>query len=257
LLPFYDTHQTLTMKKLSLLSTIAAVLLFSSCQKNNIEPEPKPKEDIFTWLAKVKDSCSYTIDGKVYTCDHIGGTGWANRGTNLDTSNGQWKWHPDSLLYSTEFRFYSSSISDHAYFELQFAKKYGKNQLAPKIGTMLAPPTNMDLYGMGLHKFAVEFERFNNDEGVVLTMDKLTGSSIERLSTISNYPVPMPTTIGPQSHNDSEFEIVKVQPLPYGYDGYIIEAWFSANVFDKQEQAKRVEGYVRLRVKSSASGFPL
>ena len=155
---------------------------------------------------------------------------------------------PKSVLFNT---------SDHAYFRLVFTKKYGKNQLAPKIGTMLAPATDMDLYGMGLHKFAVEFDRFNNDEGVVLTMDKLTGSSIERFSTNSNTPVSWPTTIGPQSHDNSEFEIVKVQPLPYGYDGYIIEARFSANVFDKQEQAKRVEGYVRFRIKSSASGLPL
>ena len=90
------------MKTLSLLFTIAAVLLFSSCGKNPIELEPKPKEDIFTWLAKVKDSCSYTIDGKVYICESLASTGWGNRGTNLDTSNGQWKWHPDSLLYNTE-----------------------------------------------------------------------------------------------------------------------------------------------------------
>ena len=252
------TDQTLTMKTLYLLSTIAAVLLFSSCQKNNVELEPKPKEDIYTWLASVKDSCSYAIDGKIYTCEGIGGKGWGNYGMNLDTSNGQWKWHPDSLLYSTEVRFYSfkDNISDNAYFQLRFTKKYGKNQLAPKIGTMLAPATDIDLYGMGPHKFAVEFERFNNDEGVVLTMDKWTGSSFERLSTNSNASVSWPTTINPQSHNDSEFEIVKVQPLPYGYDGYIIEARFSANVFDKQEQGKRVEGYVRFRIKSSASGFP-
>ena len=99
-----------------------------------------------------------------------------------------------------------------------------------------------------LHKFAVEFERFNNDEGVVLTMDKWTGSSFERLSTSSKTPVSWPTTIGPQSHNNSEFEIVKVQQVPYGYRGHIIEARFSANVFDRQEQAKRVEGYVRFRI---------
>ena len=243
-------HQPLTMRTLSLLSTIAAVLFFSSCQKPRFESEPKPKEDIFTWLATVKDSCSYTIDGKVYICDHLGGTGWANRGTNLDTSNGEWKWHPDSLLYSTKFEFFSikDNRSDNGNFHLEFTKKYGKNQLAPKIGTMLAPATDTVLYAKGLHKFAVEFDRFNNDEGVVLTMHNWTGSSFETLSTNSQAPVSWPTTISPRSHNNSEFEIVKVQPLPYNYRGHIIEARFSASVFDKQEQAKRVDGYVRFRI---------
>jgi hypothetical protein len=233
-----------TMRTLYILSAIAGLLLFSSCHKDKIED----KEDIWTWLAKVKDSCSYTIDGKAYTSVGKDGGGWGNFGMNLDTSNGQWKWAPDSLLYLTSFQFSSiNNTGDKGSFELTFTKKYAKNQLVSSPYTaMLAPATDMDLYQLGLHKFAVEFERFNNDEGVVLAVDNQGGTFGEPLYSWSVAPVPYPTTITPQSHNNSVFEIVKVQPLPYGHAGHIIEARFSASVFNNKEQPKRVEnGYVR------------
>src|SRR4051812_277833 len=105
------------MRALSILSIASVVLVFASCHKNKIEQQ----QDILAWLNTVKDSSSYTIDGKNYICDHLGSTGWGNQGMNLDTSHGHWKWDPDSVLYSTAFRFYAQSyIITPGYLELVF-----------------------------------------------------------------------------------------------------------------------------------------
>ena len=99
----------------------------------------------------------------------------------------------------------------------------------------------------------MDFDRFNSQNGVVLELaGPVNGSSgIHLMSTYSSQAVHWPTTINNDSQKDSKFEITNIYFIP-AYNGWwnchLLEAKFSASVFDGSENPHLVEGYLRIHV---------
>lgn len=204
-------------------------------------------------VTKLTDSCSYTIDGVTYTCDRPYSNGRGSAGANLDTSNGGWKWDADTLLYSAFYQIGYSSIPNSTQggnLKITLVKKFGKNQLKPSAGIWVFRPVSDTLlyYPKGQRLYAVDYDRFNSQNGVVLQVMGNTGN----MRTYSYKPVSVSTAISNGSQKDSKFEITNVYWVPASdgwLDRHILEAKFTATVFDNDERPHRLEnGYLRLHV---------
>lgn len=237
--------------KLPLVSFLAFLLLFSSCDEGFSEVEV---EDSQAHLMNLSDSCSYQLDGKLVIHDKkVGFIGRGNAQVNLDSTTD--KGHPDSVLFWTGFKVESETNES---LTLRFVKKYGKNQLTKSEIFIARPEEELKLYTQGRHSFAVDFERFNTQNGV--TIDIVNKS--DKFRYLKSY---LPesrrwlTTIGYDCQNNSNFEITNLHKLPNGK--YLLEAKFDANVFYYEEKIapdnnvivegkqKRIEkGYIRLHL---------
>jgi hypothetical protein len=222
---------------LALLMIVAA----ASCKKTGaVEKLVSPR---------LADSCSYVIDGKTYTCNMSGSVGHGIMGVGLDTVSKTW--NPDSLIYFTVFSLAhteSNNASSSGYLEVYFTKKYGRNQLSKYSNDLPRPASLLDLYSIGGHSYSVEFQRFNTTDGIAMDVDcRGCNTRTTRLSTYITTSAFWPTTLGPDIQKDSKFEITKLEKQPDGF--YLLEALFTANIFDADENGKRVEnGYLRTYV---------
>ena len=227
-------------KVLFILVITFIVASFVACRKE-IKPEEEPQANVIN----LNDSCSYTIDGKQFTCDNLVSFGRGNSGANLDIATGEYD--PDTSLYFTSYALMNKE-GGGGYLDISFIKKYGKNQLTKTwFGGILGPATDLELYKKGEHNYAVEYERSNSQNGIAFAVINTTNTSSERLITYINASAFWSTTIPSDCQNDSKFEIVKLFPLADG--SHIMEAIFTATVFDAKEKAKKLEnGYLRLNV---------
>ena len=249
------------MKTLSLdmkikLFFVCAVLFvsFISCKRDYKETIIQPQQKDIT---KITDSISYTLNGVTYACNTISGEGGGNAGTHLDTSNGGWKWNTDTLLYWRTYDYGASGSftgGNAGWLNIKFVKKFAKAQLTgPFIGILTPVSDTLLYYPKGEYPYAVDFERFNSQNGIVLELlGTVSGSNAtERMSTNSEKSARWPTTITNESQKDSKFEIINVAYVP-AYKGWwnchLIEAKFSANVFDRNETPHHVDGYIRIHV---------
>ena len=222
------------------------IFCFISCKKNINESTTDPQ----TNLGNITDSCSYTIDGMQFICDGPSTDGRGNAGANLDTTNNRWKWDTDSIQYRVMYgleRISNTPAPNDGRLIIYFVKKYGKNQLVNPIGGIMAPVTDTPLYLKGLQNYAIDFNRFNSQDGIALQVTNRTGTSSEILFTYIDASPFSSTTLNNDCQQNSQFEIIKVYTSPSG--GRIIEAKFTANLFDKYERLKRLEnGYLRINV---------
>jgi hypothetical protein len=174
-----------------------------------------------------------------------------NAGVNLDTSNGGWKYDPDTLQYS---RFYAIGTSPDGNVEhggnlkIRLVQKFAKNELTRNFLGIEAPVSDTILYyPKGNHPYAVDFSRFNTQNGVALEAFVETANGRTWMSTYSDLPVLLPTAITNDSQKDSKFEVINVYNVPG--NGHVLEAKFSANFFDKDEKVQKLEnGYIRIHV---------
>jgi hypothetical protein len=235
------------MKTFHCLFAISSFLFFFSCIKHKTERPVPAKLD----LAKLTDSGSYTVNGITYICNELQSDGGMNAGVNLDTSNGGWKYDPDTLQYS---RFYTIGISSDfkgahgGNLKIRLVQKFAKNELPRNLPGIVAPASDTVLYyPKGNHPYAVDFSRFNTQSGVVLEAFVETANESTRMSTYSDAAAVLPTAIANDSQKDSKFEVINVYMVP-GM-GHILEAKFSANLFDKYENVQKLEnGYIRIHV---------
>ena len=232
---------------------VTSVLLtgFLSCEKPDI-PLLLPVD-----VTKLTDSSSYTLDGIPYICDKIYSTGGGNYGANLDTTNGGWKWDPDTLLYSRSYSIRSTGVYGYIGGDLTItlAKKFAKSQLIRNMGGIKGPVSDTMLYyPKGEQKYAVDFGGFNRCNGVALDIPTDIGSVGGFGSILKTYSdeVYIPTTINADSQKGSKFEITNVYFLPANgstLESHILEAKFSAVLFDRNEEPHRLEkGYLRIHV---------
>ena len=87
-------------------------------------------DDPQTNLMNLNDTCSYTIEGKRYTCDKSSSFGRGIAGADLDCASRTWD--EDYAQYHIEFTLTKSqdeNSSDDGYLNGSFIKKYGTNQL--------------------------------------------------------------------------------------------------------------------------------
>jgi hypothetical protein len=240
-----------------LLATTVLLVAFVSCKKDSIETTtqaPVQSSDV----TKPTDSVSYTLDGTTYTCNVITGEGGGIAGANLETANGGWKWDADTLQYRKDYTYgVSSSFTggNGGRLTIHFAKKFAKAQLTRAVAPGILGPVSDTLlyYPRGGYPYAVDFDRFNSQNGIVLKLVGTVngGNGTQLLSTYSVQMVRLPTTITNDSQKDSKFEITNISFVS-AYQGWwnchLLEAKFSASVFDSSEKPHHVDGYIRIHV---------
>ncbi|MDN5286216.1 MAG: hypothetical protein JWR38_2490 [Mucilaginibacter sp.] len=238
------------MKKLSLILPALILLIIASCKKDNTPVKPVDDKPTTPVIAVVKDSASYTIDGKTYT---------ANEGsTSIHVSNSQVNckaFHienglpneyeiigdKDSVLYSRESLVLSSSTR----LTITFTKKSNKKALNYN-GFMYYPSLAeiLKIYSPGKHQYAEDYEREQSKDGIALTISA-NGKSYTSYSTLF---LPRPTIYTPGFQNDNTFEVISFVKNDEGT--YNLEAKFSAVVIEDWDvrAVKLEKGYLRLRV---------
>jgi len=205
----------------------------------------------------LSDSCSYTINNKIYNCNRVGSVfpeGTAQVNPDLQTGKG----YEDSVYFTTGMDLIN--IEDKAYMTIMFAKKYGINQLLKNnLNLYVLPEDEKSIfYSEKRYPFAVDYGRSNTMNGVALSFRTYDGDDyLMSYKTYSPAPWGRETSVMNDAQKDSEFEIIKIHSLPDG--NTIVEAKFRAKVFGQyfyeansgiSEETKMVEdGYVRFRVR--------
>ncbi len=140
-----------------------------SCKKV-IEPLETPGKSL-SW-ANLKDTASYTINGKQYTCNVITQFGRGNLGANRDSVTGYW--HTDTLVYYTMYGFENrpNAESNDGNIAITFIKKYAKTALfaSGSVGGIQSPKEQAGHYKPGVYQFVLDYNRFNHQNGVALTI---------------------------------------------------------------------------------------
>ena len=233
------------MKNLNL---ICAVLLFAaitSCKKRSNQDSVPIKLSIPA-VAAVKDSISYTIDGKTYTASGIGhnpvNTGGedANRKLIYPDTNQKHVYSligsPDSILHFQE----SVISSNNTTITVFFVKKFIKQPI-----TNYWPPLNdvLTMFAVGKYTYAEDFEWQNSQNGIafnVVANNKLY-SSYNSYNGINTIAIPR------GFQKNSSFEITNFIQAKWGYN---LEARFNAVVIDPTtgQQKQLVNGYLRLNI---------
>jgi hypothetical protein len=136
---------------------------------------------------------------------------------------------------------------------IHFIKKFAKAQLPRTLAPgFFAPVSDTLLYNpKGNHSYAVDFERFNNQNGIVLELDTHNGGDLVQMRTYSSQSARWPTTITNDSQKDSKFEITNIYFIPANQDyldHHLLEAKFSCYVYDRNEKPHLVNGYMRIHV---------
>ncbi|MCX2451424.1 hypothetical protein OQX61_09085 [Pedobacter sp. PLR] len=238
------------MRKLTMV--LSLLVIFASCKKESAEldtevkPEPKPEiEDASAW-----GRVSFMVDGKLFTnyneadksISYSKGTG--NSGANLKEttkdkkwtvmSNGKyWAGHPDSLQYSKYFE--TSMGQSGASIKVSFIKKYAKREMDSGISIYYAK-SDFDLYKNTSPKFALDFERENDQEGVAIEI------SLPNSVTLTSYsPIILgkKSSLTAESHSNSTFKILKAERIK-GTKTIELELSFEGDLFDKNEKPVKV-----------------
>ena len=242
--------------KTRLFLAISVLLVgFTSCKKTDMIDLPSHVD--VTKLTALSDSCSYTLDGISYIHYQAYEAGRRNAGANLDTMNGDWKWDSDTLQYVASYSIGSPGVNagSGGGLKVSFVKKFAKSQLTRIMFPGIVGPLSDTLlyYPKGEQKYAVDYDRFNSQNGV--TLEIITGNIGGVKSVLRTYSTEMvhfPTTINTDSQKNSKFEITNVHFFPANggwLDSHILEAKFSAVLFDKDEKPYRLEnGYLRIHI---------
>jgi hypothetical protein len=236
------------MKKIYLIYALLPLLALTSCQKG-VTMQPNTIQTKPVVIAPVRDSVSYTIDGKTYTAGGMGINGLssggedANRkliftndnnipGYSLVGSN------PDSVMFFQKNTIYSNGANINVFF----LKKYIKQ----KQGISWMPGLNdiLKLFTVGKHPLAEDFEWQNSQNGMAIDVlaDNIGYSSYNGYNGINT------VVISPGFQKNSTFEITSFTQVTSEHgSGYNLEAKFTAVVFDAAGHQKQLtNGYLRL-----------
>jgi hypothetical protein len=235
--------------KLLFFPVLVFTICFLSCKKENYKSfSLNPVQQIDT--AKLTDSCSFTIDGNVFILDQIIAGGKGNSGANLDTTTR--KFDSDTIQYQVSYKLVSShpqTISNNNKLTVYFVKKICKNDLIRNVGFgIMGPVSDTTLYyPKGQHPYAVDFDRFNSQNGIVLNLSAPSINQTDALISYINQSAYWQSSLNNNCQADSKFEITYIYNLPNG--AHLLEAKFTANLFDRNEKLKKLEnGYLRIHV---------
>jgi hypothetical protein len=223
---------------------VFALCLFAACKKDDSTTVPEvSKPDPLTLL---KDSCSFEIDGNLYSFNSRGKWGWSNGQVNarLDSTVKGVEYYSgdkDSVMIGVMYGlsgYYNSN--KYGNIEITFLKKYRKDEANKNWTNSLIYRNKEDLFQLGNYKFSSDYQRENTQNGIAISMN-IGGT----FSTFSEYPLRRPTTITSASHLNSKFEIIRSVKLSNG--AYLLEAKFNTTVFDGDEKIKKnvKNGYLR------------
>lgn len=250
------------MKKLHILLPLAALLLGSSCKKQDPVTVPEIPE-VVTKSPFLKDSTSFTINGKQYTnalTNPGRSRGYGNRGVNLQLSNTNGEWsisagYNEYWVGSADSVQYASNSStwlknSEGAITVSFIKKY-KRDKALKLGNMYFPRTGVLFYTLGDYPYAVDFERAGKDEGVAIALSV----NKEPLTSYSQLSINKESKLTAESQVKSKFKILKIEEIK-GTDFVVLEATFEATLFDKNENPIKVtDGFFRITTAKAGEGL--
>ncbi len=211
------------------------------------------------------DSISFSMNNTLYSFNETYSVGVGNSQINVKpyneaiagrtyaygTAGKLWYGTPDSTMYSSFFGLSSTTKNRGITLEIYFNKKYKISDLTKSTFVMI-PEDQSKIFKPGKQPFAIDFEKENTREGVVLT---IFGEGKILSSKKPGFSIAM------QSHrmdiqDNSSFEILKVDHIKG--DDYLMEAVFSLNLFDEQENLYRVEqGFIRKRINMLRNWSPI
>jgi len=242
------------MKKLHILLPLAAVLLVSSCKKQEATVAAPEPPEVIKKSPFLQDSTSFTVNGKHYTNELINpgfSRGYGNRGVNLQlgTTDGEWSittgnneyWvgSADSVQYASDSR--TMLKNSEGVIKVSFIKKYKKEKTL-KLGSMYYPRTGDQFYTLGDYRYAVDFERTGKDEGVAIALSV----NNETLTSYSQLSIYKESKLTAESQSKSKFKILKIEEIK-GTDFIVLEAAFEATLFDENENPVKVtDGFFRI-----------
>lgn len=235
------------MKNKHLLGAAIALLFFAACKKDDQIGEPIEKPDP---IESLKDSASYTIDGKAYNSIGIEKGGTFTTQSNLKITSGvnfnyELAGDKDSLLFVREFNIRASYTN----IAISFIKIYHKNETENTSenngGYLNYPKNKIDIFSPGVYKYSTDFYRSNSTSGIAFTVIKQQGV----YKSYGQTDLGKPASIVPDDQNGSRFEIISLKKRK---SGYLLEVKFNVNVFDENKKQLKIEnGYLRLSVLKS------
>ncbi len=232
------------MKNLNLIYAVLLLSALTSCKKG-ANPQISTIQNKPIEIAAVRDSVSYTIDGKTYTAGGMGlnnvssGGEDANRKLVYPDSTKKYEYslvgNADSVMYFQKNTIFSNSASINVFF----LKKYIRQQQ----GLYWMPGLNgiLKLFTVGKYSLAEDFEWQNSQNGIAI--DVLANN--KGYSSYNAYNGINTVVIPPGFQKSSTFEIISFTQATSG--GYNLEAKFTAAVFDATGNGKQLtNGYLRL-----------
>jgi hypothetical protein len=235
------------MKKPNLIYILLLLLALTSCQKGAIT-QPNITQTKPVVISPVRDSVSYTIDGKTYTAGGMGinssnsGGEDANRKLTFTNDNNIPGYalvgNPDSIMYFQKNTIFSNSANINIFF----VKKYARQQQ----GLYWMPGLNdiLKLFTVGKHPLAEDFEWQNSQNGIAIDVlaDNIGYSSYNAYNGVNTIVIP------PGFQHNSSFEITSfAQVTSLDGSGSNLEAKFTAVVFDAAGHQKQLtNGYLRI-----------
>jgi hypothetical protein len=230
------------MKKLNLIYALLFLWAFTACKKDAGQ-QTSPTKPIV--IAAVRDSVSYTIDGKTYTAGGISINNLSSGGEDANrklvypdsTKKNEYALvgNQDSILYFQKNTIFSNSANINVFFLKKYIKQKQGLYWMPGLTDILK------LFTVGKHPLAEDFEWENSQNGIAIdvTANNKGYSSYNAYNGLNTVVVPS------GFQKNSTFEIISFTEATDG--GYNLEAKFTSVVFDASGQQKKLDnGYLRL-----------
>lgn len=217
------------------------LLCLAACKKDHAVIEPENP------LELLKDSASYTINGKVYNALGIEKNMTFTTQSNLHITSGAnfnylLQGDQDSLLFVREF----SIRASYTNISISFIKIYNNNETEKTNenngGYLNYPKNKTDLFTPGSYRYSTEFFRSNSTSGVAFTVINQEGV----YKSYSQSDLGKPASVTQADQNGSKFEIISLKKRK---SDYLLEARFNVNTFGENKKSLKIEnGYLRLSV---------
>jgi len=240
------------MKKLSLIYALLPLLAFTSCKKDSPVKPVTPTKPV---IAAVSDSVAYTIDGVTYTDSGMSlsslssGTEDANRKLVYPDSTNKYAYSLVGKQDSVMFFERHTILSEKAWINVSFVKKFFRQQTPlnfPGLNSVLT------MFTVGKHPLAEDFEWQNSQNGIAISA--VLGVN-KGYSSYNAYDGIATVVIPPGFQKNSSFEITSFVHATDGYGGYNLEAKFTAVLFNRNGEQKKLEnGYLRLHFDPAYAG---
>lgn len=233
------------MKFKNLLWLSLALAFFCACKKDN--PTIEPPIEKTNLLSLISDSAAYIIDGKLITVNKVNSFGGFNLQPNskIDSIVNHSKYisgDKDSIMFGQRYDIHD--LDYHNDISVVFAKKFNKKNMNSNNSIWSNTPKNyLDMFYIGNYPYAVDLYNENTQDGVAIFVHN------ENQSYKTSGPdfFGQATTIKKDVQKNSKFEVIKLTKLKTG--SYMLEAKFSATIFDREEKPKKIEnGYLRLKL---------
>ncbi|OWK72262.1 hypothetical protein [Pedobacter sp. AJM] len=229
------------MKIKNLPGIAMALMCLFACKKGDPVIESKNP------LELLKDSASYSINGKTYISMGIEKNWTYTTQSNLKITSGEnfnylLVGDKDSLLFVREY----SIKAPYTNIALSFIKIYNKNETEfaneNNGGYLNYPKNKTDIFSPGSYKYSTEFNRSNSTSGIAFTLINQQGI----YKSYSQSDLGKQPSVTQIDQKDSKFEIISLKKQE---SGYLLEAKFNLNVFDENKKLLKIEnGYMRVSI---------